>query len=503
MGGNFRNRGGIIIDPDPQMEMCLMEGERDGYVLLEVTNVDGNNITSKSMCKGFNWMLHGEKFTIDVMLLLLEGCEMVLSLVQLFKHVGRKAVGLSSMNVCVLTSSFMTLDATHKTVLDSEEKEVLEELLAKFDDIPYKHPPGQKDAIESMLQCADHLSYLRSILIVIKENNLFSKQSKCVFGTSQVEYLGHIISDQGVASDPSKISAMVDWPTLSTIKKLRGFMRLTGYNRSHLQTLVKKAKKGNSDSSKYYWYAGQLRRKGKLLVGADNMIKRKLGMRKTVKQVVSQCDVCHRNKADLAAYLGLLQPLPIHEKIWQDISMNFIDRLPMSNGKFVIMVVVDKLSKYAHFIPVSHPYITTQYVIYKDRECNVEAVDRTLVAWDQIIKLLQFYLKRAQNKMKSMADKKRFDREFAEGDWVYLKLVMKKLGKMAYKLKLLSTAQVHDVFHVSQLKKCKSNEAVMGSFPHSKDDSTNGQCTRSVVASLVSKVSITTSKNANTQLSIF
>ena len=54
-----------------------------------------------------------------------------------------------------------------------------------------------------------HLSHLRIVLEVLLSHQLFAKQSKCVFGSAKVEYLGHIISGEGVKADPKKISAMV------------------------------------------------------------------------------------------------------------------------------------------------------------------------------------------------------------------------------------------------------------------------------------------------------
>ena len=80
------------------------------------------------------------------------------------------------------------------------------------------------------------------------------------------------------------------------------------------------------------------------------------GMTTDIQAFIRSCEVCQRCKYDTAAYPGLIQPLPIPELIWTDISMDFIDGLPSSAGKTVILVVVDRLSKAAHFIALSHPY---------------------------------------------------------------------------------------------------------------------------------------------------
>ncbi|GAU29071.1 hypothetical protein TSUD_278270 [Trifolium subterraneum] len=80
------------------------------------------------------------------------------------------------------------------------------------------------------------------------------------------------------------------------------------------------------------------------------------GMRKCIKSYVESCEVCQRNKYQTLSPGGLLQPLPIPTQLWSDISMDFIGGLPKSQGIDTIMVVVDRLTKYAHFLPVKHPY---------------------------------------------------------------------------------------------------------------------------------------------------
>ena len=59
---------------------------------------------------------------------------------------------------------------------------------------------------------------------------------------------------------------------------------------------------------------------------------------------------------DTTKAVGLLQPFPIPDKHWFDINMGFIEGLPKSHGYEVILMVVDRLTKFVHFISLSHPY---------------------------------------------------------------------------------------------------------------------------------------------------
>ena len=81
-------------------------------------------------------------------------------------------------------------------------------------------------------------------------------------------------------------------------------------------------------------------------------------MQKQEKEYVKSCHVCQKNKAEHRPYHGLFQQLPVPDMAWTHISMDFVEGLPKSNGKDIILVVVDRFTKYAHFISLTHPYTT-------------------------------------------------------------------------------------------------------------------------------------------------
>jgi hypothetical protein len=80
-------------------------------------------------------------------------------------------------------------------------------------------------------------------------------------------------------------------------------------------------------------------------------------MKCEIARYVSECDICRKLKVDYMKPEGLLQPLSIPDWKWDNINMNFIVGLPLTTHKFdSIWVIVDQLTKSAHFIPIYTKY---------------------------------------------------------------------------------------------------------------------------------------------------
>ena len=79
-------------------------------------------------------------------------------------------------------------------------------------------------------------------------------------------------------------------------------------------------------------------------------------MKKQIQQFVQSCLVCQQAKPERVAYPGLLSPLHVPAKAWETVTMDFISGLPSSDQYDCIMVVIDKFTKYGHFIPLHHPF---------------------------------------------------------------------------------------------------------------------------------------------------
>ena len=76
-----------------------------------------------------------------------------------------------------------------------------------------------------------HVGHLRLVLQTLRDNHFLVKKSKCSFGQTTVEYLGHVVSSEGVSMDIQKVKVMLDWPKPQNVKELKGFLGLIRYYR--------------------------------------------------------------------------------------------------------------------------------------------------------------------------------------------------------------------------------------------------------------------------------
>ncbi|WVZ89218.1 hypothetical protein U9M48_035647 [Paspalum notatum var. saurae] len=102
----------------------------------------------------------------------------------------------------------------------------------------------------------EHEEHLRTVLTRLREHQLYAKFSKCAFWLREVSFLGHILSEKGVAIDPSKLEDVLNWKQPETITEIRSFLGLAGYYRRFIKDFSKTTKPMTSQTKKnvrYLW----------------------------------------------------------------------------------------------------------------------------------------------------------------------------------------------------------------------------------------------------------
>ncbi|XP_053575173.1 uncharacterized protein LOC128664360, partial [Bombina bombina] len=177
----------------------------------------------------------------------------------------------------------------------------------------------------------DHVHHVKKVLQRLREFHLFAKLEKCSFHQKSIPFLGYVISASGFEMDPTKLSAILDWPRPDSLKALQRFLGFANYYRKFIKNFATITSPLTALLKQHVWWPT---------------------LSQDVKDYVSVCTQCAMNKTPRQLPSGLLQPLPIPHQPWTHVSMDFITDLPLSAGNNTIWVVVDRFTKTAHFVPL-------------------------------------------------------------------------------------------------------------------------------------------------------
>nr|GFB40249.1 hypothetical protein [Tanacetum cinerariifolium] len=215
------------------------------------------------------------------------------------------------------------------------------------------------------------------------------------------------------------------------------------------------------------------------------------GMKRDVATFVSRCLVYQHVKIEHQRASGLLQPLDIPVWKWDEISMDFVTGLPRTQRRHdAIWVVVDRLTKSAHFLPIRKDYSVSRLAeIFQQEIVRLHGTPSASYKTETHVSRLVFG-KEARTRQKSYADKHRRSLEFQPSDHVFLKVspirrvrrfgikgklspyfirpfeILDRVGEVSYRLALPpQLSHVHNVFHVSLLRGYKYHPLHVISYP--------------------------------------
>nr|GEW29701.1 putative reverse transcriptase domain-containing protein [Tanacetum cinerariifolium] len=340
-------------------------------------------------------------------------------------------------------------------------------------------PFGLTNALAVFMDLMNRIfyEYLDKFVIVFINDILVYSKTKEEHEEHLVAFLDHIMSADGITMDPAKVEAITKWPRPKTIIEGRSFLGLAGYYRRVLANLqieheiikdlermdielcirgtkgyweslkiepnlilrIKEAQKEDAE----LWTVFQKSEEGeqaKFRVDDDGKLTVLLSihpgstkMYGDLKQhfwLNGRCLICQQVKIEYQRASGLLQPLDIPVWKWDEISIDFVTRLTHTQEKNdVIWVVVDRLTKSAHFLPIRKDFSISRLAnIFQPEIVRLHVGERVIEGSELIemtnekVAVAKEKLKEARSRQKSYADHHRRSLEFNPEDHVFLKV---------------------------------------------------------------------------------
>ncbi|GJV50385.1 putative reverse transcriptase domain-containing protein [Tanacetum coccineum] len=363
----------------------------------------------------------------------------------------------------------------------------------------------------------EHEVYLRLVLELLKNEELYAKFSKCEFWLQEVQFLGHVVNQNGIHVDPSKIEAVKNWKAPTSPSEIRSFLGLAVWNKRGDTSGPGQGVQARERTCKKATWSGS----------TDGKERRRefITFRPYMGSISrSKCLTCSKVKAKHQRPSGLLQQPEIPEWKWDKITMDFITKLPKTkSGHDTIWVIVDRRTKSAYFLAMREDYsterLTRLYIdeivarhgvpvsIISDRdgrftsrfwqtlqkalgtrldmsttyhpqtdgqsECTIQTLKDMLRAyvidfggnWDVHLPLPEFSYNNSYHSsiqcapFEALYRRKCVMRFGKKGKlaprYVGPFEILERIGPVAYRLRLpKELSEVHDTFHVSNLKKC-------------------------------------------------
>nr|GEW13900.1 hypothetical protein [Tanacetum cinerariifolium] len=325
-------------------------------------------------------------------------------------------------------------------------------------------PFGLTNVLAVFMDLVNREMHIGLVLELLKKENRYAKFSKCEFWLRVVKFLGHGEEQENAFQNLK--DKLCNAPVLSLLNGPKDFVVYCDASGLGLGYVMMQ--------------------RGKVPLKGDVRTMIIEEAHKSKYSVHPGVDKMYYDLRDRPS--GLLQQPKIPEWKWEGIAMDFVTKLPRTiSGYDTILVIVDRLTKSAHFLPIPEDYKMDRLArLYLNEIFARHAVGEGQLIGHELLqetneKILQIKdrLKVVRDRQKSYTDKRRKPLKFIVGDYVLLKVspwkgvvrfgkkgkltprfvgpfeIIEKVGLVAYRLDFPEELDgVHDTFHVSNIKKC-------------------------------------------------